>query len=1076
MKISFWAGMMILTFLCFASDLEAQYQIISKVVSENGEAVAFATISDPVNQQAVIADESGRFVFQTEKVDFTLRVSSIGFETTDFEVSGGNIPPSLILKTSKLALQEVVVTALGIGREKQTLSASVSKLVSKEIASLPTSNLVNALSGKVAGIQITNGSSGVGSSSRIVIRGENSLTGSNQALFVIDGMPISNELVGSDLINNGALQEVDFGNGVAELSPEDIEAVTILKGAGAAALYGSRAANGVVLISTKKGRAKKGLGISFNTSATMDKLLTLPQYQNEYGGGNNGTYAFQNGRGGGINDGGLSSYGPRLDQGNLIAQFDSPSVDVNGQAVRAGDVAARLKSDGSYTAITPTPWISRPDNVKNFFETGLSLQNNLSISSSSDQGSLRLSYTNFRNKGILPNTNLKRDGISLGLRQDITPRLHLQAYGNYIYSRSDNRPNLGYGYENVMYGFGWTGRQTDIASMRNYWQAGREGLERFDINYLWLTNPYLTLYENTNAFDKNRVIGNAVVSYDLSDHFQIFLKAGADNYDELRKFKRAVGTNANPYGSYREDKVGFTEMNYNAHLEYKNRWMPGWDYELAAGANRFNQDIGYSYAEASQLALPSIYTLANSRTPLKGNSEIFRKQINSLYGSAHILHKEMLFLDLTMRNDWSSTLPSENNSFAYYSAGLSYILSRHFSLPEQISYLKLRFNSASVGNDTNPYQNAQSFLFNQNYGSDFKVTNEKVLKNAALKPERLNALEGGLEIWMFKDRLQADFSVYQNTSIDQIISRPVSSASGFQNFNVNGGEVRTRGLEVSVSGMLMRRGDFTWNSNLNYTTFRSVVTELPAGVDQFVTGSAKIFSGSGGSNEVFYIARQGGRVGDMYGTGFVEVDGQTLYGSNGLPVQDGKLRLLGNYNPDFIVGWSHLLKYKSFEMSVLADWRQGGTIVSRTKFLGFTAGVLEETLEGRETGIIGEGIVNVGTSENPQYVPNTKVVGASQFYNNYYDRGNEASSLYDASYVKIREISLYYNLPEKWCQKTAFESLRIGLVATNVFLFTENPHFDPELNAMEGRYFTYGVEDISYPSTRNFGFSIKTQF
>ncbi|MFB0907717.1 MAG: TonB-dependent receptor, partial [Spirosomataceae bacterium] len=397
-------------------------------------------------------------------------------------------------------------------------------------------------------------------------------------------------------------------------------------------------------------------------------------------------------------------------------------------------------------------------------------------------------------------------------------------------------------------------------------------------------------------------------------------------------------------------------------------------------------------------------------------------------------------------------------------------------MPGKISLLNFRLSVASVGNDTNPYQNAQNFLFNQNYGSNFRVTNETVLKNANLRPERLTAVEAGLEAGFFKNRLQIDVSAYQNTSVDQIISRPISSASGFQNFNVNGGEVRTRGFEALVSGNIMKKGSFSWDASVNYTMYRSIVTRLPEGVDQFVTGVANVFSGSGGSNSVFYIARENGRVGDMYGSGFVQVDGKTLYGSNGLPVQDNTLRVLGNYNPDFSMGFNNRFAYKGLEMKVLVDWRQGGTLISRTKALGSTSGVLKETLVGREDGVIGDGVVNVGTTDNPQYAPNTKSVPASTFYNNVFDRGNEASATYDASYVKLRQVALYYTIPASFVKRVKLQSLKIGFVGSNLLLFTENPHVDPELNAFQETNIIYGVDDMSYPSARSYGFSIKTEF
>ena len=1062
--------------LCVVTLFAQSNTYTSTLVDESGQTIPYAAISEVDTQNYTTSDENGLFNLETDATDFSIEISSIGYLTLTFEVVNGQLPQELVLTTSQEVLDEVVVTALGIEREKQSLVSAVTTVSPEQLTTVAQTNLVNTLAGQVAGVQVTNGSSGPGSSSRIIIRGENSLSGSNQPLFVVDGVPISNEQITSDLVNNGALQEVDFGNGSSEFSADDIASISILKGAGSAALYGARAANGVVVITTKRGNRTKGLGVSINSSLTIETPLTLPDYQNEYGGGSNGQYAFQNGIGAGTNDGGISSYGPRLDEGLLIPQFDSPSTDINGNPVRAGDVIARTFPDGSFTDITPTPWVARPNNVRDFFETGVTYQNNIAISTTGEKGSSRLSYSNLRNEGIVPNTDLKRDGIALSLDQNLTDNFRVNSFVNYINSRSGNRPNLGYGYENVLYGFNWTGRQTNLNSLKNYWQAGQEGRQHYDFNYLWLTNPYLTLNENTNSFNKNRVLGNVSATYDFSKKFSLKVRTGLDTYNENREFRRAVSTNQNPFGTYREDNIRFTEMNTDVLLSFTDELNDDWGYSLSAGANRFNQKIHYAYSEASQLALPEIYTLANSRAPLKGNSENFDKRINSVYGTANFNFKDELYVDLTYRNDWSSTLPADNNSFGYYSAGLSYVASNMFELPEAISFLKFRLSAASVGNDTNPFQNTQTFDFNGNYGPNFMVTNAAVLKNTNLKPERLDAYEAGMAAWFLNGRIQLDGSVYQNVSKDQIISRPISNSSGFSSFNENGGKIRTRGLELLLSASPVKAEDFVWNTSINFSTFRSIVTELPEGVDQFVTATASVFSGGGGSNTVFYIAREDGRVGDMYGTGFVQIDGQDLYGANGLPVQDGNLRLLGNYNPDFSMGFSNSFSYKNLALTMLWDWRQGGTIVSRIKALGSTSGVLKETLVGRENGVVGEGVMNVGTAENPQYAPNTTSVPAGQFYNNFFDRGNEASALYDASYVKLRQLSLYYTFPEVIAKKLKVQNLKVGIVGNNLLLFTENPHFDPELNALQERNIVYGVEDFSYPSTRSFGMSLKTNF
>lgn len=1052
------------------------YSIYSaQVVNEENMPIPAVSIELLESGEHVLTDEMGNFRINTDRLDFTLELSSLGYETRQIHVVNGNFPREIDMTRVAVGLKEIVVTALGLEREKQSLGSSLSTVAAEKLSMVPMTNLINSLAGNVPGVQITNGSSGVGSSSRIIIRGENSLSGSNQPLFVVEGVPIRNRQIGSLLINDGSLAEVDFGNGAADINPGDIESITILKGIGAAALYGSRAANGVVLIDMKDGGKNTGLGISIHSTFTLSTPLTMPQYQNIYGGGSNGMYSFLDGKGGGVFDGGIASFGPRLDRNLLIKQFDSPSVDVHGNPVRAGDVIARTRADGTLTAITPTPWIARPDNIRDFFGTGFSSQNNISLNGGDENTAFRISYGNLRHKGMLPNTDYNRDGIMVNLHHELSEKLKVNFFADYVNSRSKNRPNLGYGYENVMYGFNWTGRQTDLESLRNYWQVGQSGLQQFNLNYKWINNPYFTLYENTNSFKKNRIFGNLVLKYLMNEHLEIRLKSGADIFNENRTFKRAFSTISQPYGGYREDEIAYKQMNTDFLISYTNSLFKQLNYAFSLGAHRLDEQFKYKYVLADELVQPGNYTFANSGVPLRGLNNLYRKRINSVYGIGNFNYRKKIYVSLNFRNDWSSTLPLDDNSYAYYSASMSLVFSRFLDLPSWFPYGKLRISTASVGNDTDPYQLENTFRHMQAYADYFRVSNGNILKNAHLKPERLNAYEIGTELWFLDSRIQADISAYRSTSINQIIGRPISRSSGFSNVIVNGGAVRTQGLEVSVKARVIEKQKFSWLTALNYSTYRSKVTHLPEGVSQYVTGQAKIFDGGGGSNVVFYIAKEGGRVGDMYGTGFVKIDGEILYGANGLPIQDNSLRLLGNYNPDFTVGFYNEFRVKDFSFRFLWDWRQGGTIVSRQKALGSTSGVLIGTLKGRETGIVGDGVMNIGTTENPEYVTNTTRVSGSRFYNNFYDRGNEESAVYDGSYLKLRQVSLYYTFPQSMMKRIGLNTLQLGLVGSNLFLFTENPHFDPELNMLEGPVQTFGVEDFSYPSARSYGISLKTQ-
>lgn len=501
-------------------------------------------------------------------------------------------------------------------------------------------------------------------------------------------------------------------------------------------------------------------------------------------------------------------------------------------------------------------------------------------------------------------------------------------------------------------------------------------------------------------------------------------------------------------------------LNYGGQFSDKDSW------NIGLGANNFTQNIAYKSLTAGELSVPGIYNFGNSKIPLQASQYNGQKQINSVYALANYQYARKIYLDATFRNDYSSTLPKENNSFFYYSASAAFVFSDMLNLPKWMSYGKLRMSSSSVGNDTDPFQLRNTYTFNQNYGSYPLLTNSSTLLNADLRPERINALEAGVELYFFKDRLGLDVTAYQNTAKDQIISLPASAASGYTNRVINGGVIQSRGIEVALTGDVIKKKDFTWTAYANFTKGASIVQELPEGVDQYTTGYTRVYTST--DNSVYYIAQEGGRIGDMYGTGLKKTpDGRIIYDANGLPIRDSELRYLGNYNPDFMLGFGNEFKYKGFALNFLVDWRYGGVIVSRTKAIGSTSGVLSETLIGREEGIVGDGVVNVGTDENPIYEENTTAISAAEYYNQFYNRANEESALLDASYLKLRQIGLSYTFPDAWAQKMNVNSFKVGFVARNLFTLTENPHVDPELSAMQGTQQVYGVEDLSYPSTRS---------
>ena len=1048
----------------------SQYELKGFVADKSsGEKLPFAKVSVKNQNQVVISNAEGSFQIEVSGSD-TLEISNIGYQTLLIPVNNQK-ELNVQMTARQRELNPLVVTALGLKRNKRDLGYAVQTIESREITAIRNPNVVNSMAGRIAGVQTTNGSSGVGSSSRIIIRGETSLSGNNQPLFVVDGVPVSNDFVANNTENlENDFHEVDYGNGMGDFSSDDIASITVLKGPGAAALYGTRAANGVVVIETRDGATNKGFSVVVNSSLTFDQIAFLPEFQNRYGQGSGGVFAYEDGIGGGVGDGGLVSFGPEMN-GQLITQFDGPSTDENGNNVRGGDVIAR-----NGNPISPTPWLANPDNVRSFFQTGVTSQQHVAVSSGNNKSNYRFSYTRMDNTGTIPNTNYRRNGLSMTATQQINRRLKLRTFVNFLNSSSDHRPGLGYGSENAMYSFLWMGRQVNLDNAQNYWQVGQTGFQQFNYNTQWLDNPYFNVFENTNAFNKNRLLGNAALTYEISETWSLRLRSGMDVYNDLRKSKRAFSTQRFKNGAYREDEVSFMELNTDLLLSYNPELTGKFDWNAAIGANNFTQQTQYKSITAGQLSVPGIYNFGNAKIPLAASQYNARKQINSVYGILGVSYNRFLYLDATLRNDWSTTLPSANNSFAYYSTSVGFILSEVINLPDWFTYAKLRTSVSSVGNDTDPFQLSNTYAFNQNYGSYPLLTNSSTLLNANLRPERINALELGTELYFLKDRLGVDVSVYQNTALDQIIGLPGSAASGYTNRVVNGGKIQSKGIEIALTADVIKRKKIVWTSFVNFSKGASYVLELPEGIEEYTTGFARVYKST--DNSVYYIANpNGGRIGDMYGTGFKKTaDGQIIYDSNGLPIRDGELRYLGNYNPDFIVGFGNEFKVGNVSFMALFDWRHGGTIISRTKAIGSTSGVLIETLEGREDGIVGEGVVNVGTEENPVYETNTTVVSAAEFYNQFYNRANEESAVYDASYLKLRQIGVSYTFPVSLTAKWKIEEFKVGIIATNLFTWTENPHFDPELSAMQGTRQAFGVEDLSYPSSRSLGFNIQFKF
>lgn len=1023
--------------------MEADPRInMSKDIRVSGR-VTDAVTGDPIpgvnvlvkgTSNGTTTDAFGKFDLETSE-DAIIIVSFIGYKTQ--EVLAAQTSLDIRLESSAEQLSEVVITALGIERDKKSLGYVVQDMDTEEISKARETNVLNSLSGRMAGVQITNGPSPIGGSARIIIRGERSLSGNSQPLFIVDGVPVSNNMNGS----RG--ETVDFGNGISEINPDNIETITILKGANAAALYGSRAANGVVVIKTKSGSLKQKIGVTVNSNFMSESILKMWDFQTNYGEGLNGQFSYVNGAGGGIQDGTAYNWGPPMD-GTLIPQFDSP-IDAAGNRVA-------------------TPFIHHKDNLrKDFLQNGNIFTNTVSLSGGNEKGQFRASVTNLKQTGVIPNTDLARNTFALNASYSFTERLHMEVSSNLVKSSSDNLPMVSYSSGNLMYAFIWFPRSVNVNSLRNYWKPGREGLEQQNYDNNWTDNLFFTVFENRNSFDKTRGFGNLKVTYNLTNHLSLMVRTGIDFYDELREQRRAVSTKSFRNGRYIRQDIYFEENNTDFLLNYNKPIGSDISFSLSLGGNRMNQKQRDNNYTAPELSIPGIYNLQNSRVAVIVEQTSFEKRINSFYGSLDLGFRDYLFLSVTGRNDWSSTLPKNNNSYFYPSASLSGVLSEIINLDNSpISFLKVRASVAQVGSDTDPYRLLNVYNYAQPWGSNQTVVESSTIANPDLKPEITTSYESGIDLGLFGDRMNLSATYYFSNSKNQILAVPLSATTTYAQRFINAGEIQNKGVEVVLSGSPVKRSAFTWDVSINYTANRNKIVALADGIETFVQSSVL-----GGSLQ----ARVGGSMGDIYGRVFQrDPDGNIVY-SGGLPQLTTDVAKVGNANPDWMAGIQNTLRYKAFTFGFLFDIRRGGEVYNLSFARAIGAGTLAESDIGdyRTEGIVGEGVINNGDGT---FRPNDVRVDYFPYTRAYYNFNNVESTTFDASFVKLREVRLDFKFPSKLLAKTPIESITFSLVGRNLLLWDNIPHIDPESYSLGGNTVRTGLEEIRFPSTRTYGFNI----
>ncbi len=1025
------------TTMSFAQDRTVSGKVTS---AEDGSTLPGVNVVLKGTTNGAVTDIDGNYKLTVPEEGGTLTFSFIGLVSQDVEIGSRSVI-DMGMESDIQQLSEVVVSALGVERETKALGYSVQSVDANDITQAKETNLVNALAGRVAGVQVTGSSGGVGASSRIVLRGPNSITGNNQPLFIIDGVPIDNSSRG----NSGSGGGTDYGNGAGEINPDDVESMTVLKGPNAAALYGSRASNGVILITTKSGKGSTGIGVSVNHSTTFENPLRLPDFQNSYGQGASATsFEWIDGSAG---DGGVDeSWGPPLDVGLEFVQWTS---------------------DGQY----PEPWESKPDNLKDFLETGVTNSTNVSLTGGDDKGNFRLSLGNLAQTGMMYNTDLTRRNLGMNAGYNMSDKLRAEFNVNYMNQHSDNRPVTGYNGQNPIQQFIWSGRNVDYAALKDYEnlpisRAGNSaGLAPINWNTRFQNNPYWSADNVINNQQKDRVYGNVRFTYQLTDFLSLMGRTGMDYWTEDRERIRAKGVDNAPNGYYQRQSFTRKEVNSDFLLMFNKTYG-----DIAVTANfggTVRVDDFYSLTgTAPELELPGVYNLSNVKSGVLPTTSNFlsKKKVNSLYGSAQLGFRGYLFLDLTARNDWSSTLPDGENSYFYPSANLSAVVTDIFDIQSNIlSFLKVRGGWAQVGSDTGPYNLVQTNVYGASFGSVLAPTVSTTLKNPELRPEITTSIEAGIDARFWGGRLNLDFTYYSTSTIDQIIPITISGASGYTSRFTNIGEMTNTGIELQLNGTIID-SDIKWDMYVNFAKNTNEVVSLAPGITQLPLG---------GQWNVQVLAKEGQPYGTLFGPGYEKDPNGNTINTNGIPNIDSEFREIGNVMPDFTGGIGTSVSWKGFKLDALVDGKFGGDIYSMTYTWGRYAGVLEETMLGREGGLVGPGVVDNGDGT---FSPNTVVVPAKVYNQSAYSNSIAESSIFDATYVKLRHVTLGYTFNNSLFGNFPMRDLQVSIVGRNLaLLYSTVPHIDPE-TAFSSSNGDLGQEFGQLPSARSVGFNVSFKF
>lgn len=1041
--------------LCFSGNIlalpETESQItgvsqqnakISGIVEDALGPVPGASVLIKGTTNGTITDMDGNFTLEGVKKGDIIQISFIGYITQEIPYTGQSTL-TIHLEEDTQKLDEVVVTALGMKRDKKALGYAMQELKGDELLSSREPNLANSLSGKVSGLQIVRSSNGVGGSSKIVLRGNNSLTGSNQPLIVVDGTPMDNFTGGVDDVwgNSGT----DMGNGLSDINPEDIESMTVLKGASAAALYGSRAGNGVILITTKSGRKNEGLGITVNAGITTESIFLKPHMQNSFGQGSVGIYDNQS----------RLSWGPKAD----------------GQTVK--DWLGRDVSLRTY------------DNIDAFFRTGVSFNEGISFQQNINGTSVFTSVNRSDDAGITPESKLNKTNITLRATTflDKAEKWKVDAKVNYINMNAHNRPIQGVNPSNAFNTIYNLPRSLNVKDFKEsvdangnmiWWDAAKNPQE----------NPYWVTQYRQNNDTRNRLLGNVSLKYAPVDWFDVELRAGTDYYTTTKNQKVYAGGNTSPRGLYSEGSETFYENNYSfLATARKDNLIDRLGGFVTFGGNLMLQKRTKMDASAGDLLVPNLFSLNNGINKPTVTSELTRRKMNSLYGSLQLNWDGYLFLDVTARNDWSSTMSKANRSYFYPSVSLSGVISDMLpklgtEMPEWFSFAKVRASYAEVGNDLDPYQLYNNYTVGKDENGNTIANPGKVLFDSNVRSELIKSWEAGLDVRFFNNRLGLDFAWYKSNATRQLLDLPMDPFSGYSSRKVNAGNIQNEGVEISLNGGIFQSANpqgFNWNASAQFSLNRNKIVDLYPGVTLYDIKTL---------DAIQIVAAQGGYYGDIYGQTFVRVTdqnspyfGNIVVGDDGLPLISTEKSKVGNQNPDWMLGITNNFSYKGFNLSFLVDFRIGGEIYSATASNLYVRGNAKGTVvDGeRQNFVVPNSVVKQGDS----YVENKVAVTPQNYWERIGSTGNYGLPevfTYNATNIRLRNITLGYDFNRVMLKKTPFQRLRLSATCNNVWMIHYNmPGIDPESVSATNTNAT-GFENGAAPTSRSFTFNVTVGF